>query len=292
MRALVNPLFQDDLERRHKRSARFKTACAVTTWLGVSVLFVLLGQVLYQGLGWLDLDFLKNFASRRPERAGIYAGLIGTLWLICATVVIAVPIGVFAAVYLEEYAPRTRLSRLIEINIANLAGVPSIVYGLLGLTIFVRWFALGTSVLSAALTMSLLILPVIITASREALRAVPDTLRQAAYGIGATRWQTVWHHVLPRAIPGISTGVILSISRAVGETAPLIIIGLPLYVAFTPDGITDSMTVLPLMIFDWAGRSIEDFHRLAAAGIIVLLAVLLVTNLAAVLLRQRASRQP
>lgn len=282
-------LFADNVDKRRRASARFRRACFITTWLGVSLLFVLVAQVLYQGAGWLDWEFLINYASRRPEQAGIWAALAGTLWLIVTTAAIAVPVGVATAIYLEEYAPRTRLSRLIEINIANLAGVPSIVYGLLGLAVFVRWFALERSVISGALTMSLLILPVIITASREALRAVPDSLRQAAFGLGATRWQTVWHHVLPRALPGIMTGVILSLSRAIGETAPLIMIGLPIFVMRTPGALGDTFTVLPLQIFNWAQRPTGEFHNLAAAGIIVLLVVLLMTNAVAVFLRQRAN---
>ena len=285
------PRFADNLEVRRRRSVWFKRACATTTWLGVSVLFVLIAQILTQGLGALSLDFLSNFASRFASKAGIYAGLIGTLWLIVATAAIAVPVGVASAVYLEEYAARNRLTQIIDINIANLAGVPSIVYGLLGLTMFVRWMSLGTSVISAALTMSLLVLPVIITAAREALRAVPDSLRQAAFGIGATRWQTVFYHVLPQAVPGIMTGVILAMSRSIGETAPLIMVGLPLFIAYTPAGIDDTITVLPLQIFNWAQRPDEEFHSLAAGGIIVLLAVLLFTNLIAVLLRQRGHRE-
>ncbi len=284
-------LFQANLEQRRRRSARFRRACSAFTWLGVGTLFVLLGQILYQGAAWLGWDFLTSFASRFPSRAGIFAALVGTLWLIVTTAAISIPVGVAAAIYLEEYAPRTRLTRFLELNISNLAGVPSIVYGLLGLAVFVRWLSLERSVISGALTMSVLILPVIVTAAREALRAVPPSLRDAALGVGATRWQCTWHHVIPQALPGILTGVILAISRVFGETAPLLVIGLPIFVSRTPSGLGDSFTVLPLQIYNWTQRPNHEFQNLAAAGIIVLLVVLLLTNLVAVVLRQRTETE-
>jgi phosphate transport system permease protein len=199
-------------------------------------------------------------------------------------------VGVAAAIYLEEFGGRGKLSAFIDINIANLAGVPSIVYGILGLAIFVRWFSLQRSVLAGALTMSLLILPVIIMSSREAIRAVPHSIRQAALALGATPWQTVRHHVLPAALPGILTGLILALSRAIGETAPLIMIGALTYVAFVPSGPMDAFTALPIQIFNWASRPQAEFHQLAAAGIVVLLAVLLIMNAAAIIIRHRSQR--
>jgi phosphate transport system permease protein len=203
------------------------------------------------------------------------------------TALISFPISVAAAIYLEEYAPRNWITRLIQLNIANLAGVPSIVYGILGLTVFVRAFALERSVISGALTLSILILPVIVMASQEAIRAVPSSIREAAYGLGATRWQVVRQQVLPMAMPGIMTGTILALSRAVGETAPLIMVGAVGFIAFTPTGVQDEFTVLPLQIYNWISRPQEEFHALAAGGILVLLALLLTMNAAAILLRNR-----
>ena len=260
------------------------------TWAAIAVLAVLLIHVSRQGLRWLDWQFLSSFPSRFPAKAGIKSALIGTLWLIGLTATLAVPIGVAAALYLEEYAAKGRIARFIEVNIANLAGVPSIVYGMLGLVIFVRFFALQRSLIAGAATMSLLILPVIIIAAREAIRAVPDSIRQAAYALGATKWQTVRSHVLPASLPGILTGVILALSRAIGETAPLVMIGALTYVAFVPQGPMDSFTALPIQIFNWASRPQEEFHQLAAGGIVVLLAVLLMMNAAAVVIRHRAER--
>jgi phosphate transport system permease protein len=218
---------------------------------------------------------------------GILAALAGSAWLIVITIIVSVPVGIMTAIYLEEYAKKNKLTSLIEINIANLAGVPSIIYGMLGLGLFVRWMHLERSVLAGAFTMTLLILPVIIIAAREALRAVPDSIRHAALALGATRWQTVWHHVLPSALPGILTGVILSVSRAIGETAPLIMIGALTYVAFTPKHPMDMFTVLPIQVFNWASRPQADFLNLAAAGIIVLLFVLLTLNSVAIIIRTR-----
>jgi phosphate transport system permease protein len=260
------------------------------TWLCLVLLAVLLVHATREGLPWLDAQFLSTFPSRFPERAGIKSALYGTLWLISFTAMFSIPVGVAAAVYLEEYAEKSRLNTLIEISIANLAGVPSIVYGILGLAVFVRWLSLGRSVVAGAMTMSLLILPVIIIASREALRAVPSSIRHASYALGATKWQTVRHHVLPSARSGIITGTILALSRAIGETAPLIMIGALTYVAFVPNGPMDQFTALPIQIFNWVSRPQEEFHELAAAGIIVLLVVLLIMNGIAVFIRQRSQR--
>ncbi len=280
-----------NLAWRHKKATAFKSLCIGVTVFAVLILAVLIFQVTSLGLPWLDMQFLDSFPSRFPEKAGIKSALAGTLWLISLTAMISIPVGVLAAVYLEEYAPPNRLTEFININIANLAGVPSIVYGIIGLAIFVRFFALERSLISGALTMSLLILPIIIIASKEAIKAVPSSLRQAAFAVGATRWQVVRSHVLPAALPGILTGVILAASRAIGETAPLIMIGALTFVAFTPEGPMDEFTALPIQIFNWTSRPQAEFHELASAGIIVLLAVLLMMNAIAVFIRYRGSRK-
>ncbi len=279
------------LAQRHRRAALARRGFALLTWLGVALLAVLLVRVGRQGLAWLDWEFLTSFPSRFPERAGVLSALAGTLWLIGLTALVSVPIGIAAAIYLEEFSRPGRLRSVIEVNIANLAGVPSIVYGLLGLAFFVRGLNLGRSVLAGALTMSLLILPTIIIAAREALKAVPQSLRQGAMALGATQWQAVRHHALPSALPGILTGIILSLSRAIGEAAPLIMIGALTYIAFTPDGPMDDFTALPIQIYNWASRPQKDFHGLAAGAIIVLLAVLLLMNAAAVAIRYRSQRK-
>jgi len=278
------------LKKRHQVSAAFKLFCLSVTCLAVAILGILILEVTLLGLPWLNFEFLTRFPSRFPEKAGILAGLAGTLWLVTLTAAIAIPIGVLAAVYLEEYAKPGRVSTFITINIANLAGVPSIVYGIIGLAIFVRFFGLDRSVLAGAMTMSLLILPVIIIASREAIKAVPSSLRQVAFALGATRWQVTRDHVLPQAMPGILTGVILALSRAIGETAPLIMIGALTYIAFVPEGPMDEFTALPIQIYNWTSRPQEAFHELASAGIIVLLLVLLIMNATAVWIRYRGSK--
>jgi phosphate transport system permease protein len=275
------------LAQRKRLSVLFAQLCWLFTWLAVAVLLILLYHVGRQGLPWFDWQFLASFPSRRPEAAGIKSALFGTFWMIGITILLAVPLGVAAAIYLEEYARKDRLSRFIAVNIANLAGVPSIVYGLLGLTLFVRMLHFGHSVLAGSMTMAILILPVIIIAAREAIRAVPASLRQAAFALGATRWQTISQHVLPAAVPGITTGVILAVSRAIGETAPLIMIGALTYIAFVPATPLDEFTVLPIQVFNWVSRPKEEFHDLAAAGIIVLLIVLLLMNSIAIYIRHR-----
>jgi phosphate transport system permease protein len=277
----------EGLRRRRRRSRLFMLFCGSVTWMGAALLLVLLYQVCVAGLQWIDFQFLTSFPSRFPEKAGIKSALAGTLWLISMVAFISIPVGVGAAVYLEEFVARGRISRLIELNIANLAGVPSIVYGIIGLAVFVRGMALERSLLSGALTMSLLILPVIIIASREAIKAVPMSIRHAAYALGATRWQTVWAHVLPASFPGILTGIILALSRAIGETAPLVMIGALTYVAFLPEGPMDAFTALPIQIFNWVSRPQQDFHDLASAAIVVLLGVLLVMNSAAIVIRYK-----
>ena len=260
------------------------------TLLGLLVLAILLADILRDGLGRLSWEFLSGLPSRHAGNAGIFPALAGTVWVIAVTTVLAVPIGIGAAIYLEEYGDRGWWARLIEINIANLAGVPSVIYGLLALGLFVRTLGLGRSVLAGAATLALLVLPVVILASREALRAVPPSLREASYALGATRWQTVWHQVLPVALPGMLTGTILALSRAIGETAPLLAIGALTYVPFAPDGVWSPFTVLPLQVFNWMSRPQEAFLENAAAGIIVLLVLLLGMNGFAAWLRDRCHR--
>lgn len=245
----------------------------------------MIGRIIQQGMPYLSWELLDRFPSRFPQRAGIKSALWGTIYHVLLTMLFSVPLGFGAAVYLEEFMPLSRWKRFIELNIANLAGVPAIVYGILGLGIFVRYMDLGRSLIAGALTATLLILPTIITAAREALKAVPKSLRDAAFAVGATRLQVVWSHVLPAAMPGMLTGVILATSRAIGETAPLILIGALSFVAFVPETIFDSFTTIPIQIFNWASRPQEEFHALAAAAIVVLLTILLAINLIAIVCR-------
>lgn len=265
----------------------FKYFGLFCTLIGVVVLMLLLGDVLYRGLSRLDWDFIMGLPSRRAARAGIFTAWVGTLWIMVLTAVIAFPIGISAGLYLEEYNKRSRLSNIIEINIANLAGVPSIIYGLLGLELFARALRLGESVLTGALTLSLLILPIIIVSTREALKAVPYSIREGSYALGASKWQTIWFQVLPAAVSGIFTGVILSLSRAIGETAPLIVIGALTFVPFVPEGVLDSFTVLPIQIFNWVSRPQKEFSENAAAAIIILLSITFIMNGIAVYIRHK-----
>ena len=272
-------------------SVLFYIMLLVSTLVGVVSLIILLSVTFNQGIDWLDLQFLTSFPSRFPEQAGIKAALYGTLWIAAFTTLISFPLGLGAAIYLQEYAPNNLLTRFININIANLAGVPSIVYGLLGLGLFVQILALGRSVLAGALTLSLLILPVIIIVSKEAISAVPMKYRDAAFALGATQWQMVRHAVIPSAIPSILTGTILAISRAIGEAAPMIAISALVYITFTPTGPLDSYTVLPIQIFNWISRPQVEFSYLAAAGILVLLIVLISMNSIAIFIRNKYQRK-
>jgi phosphate transport system permease protein len=283
-----------DLVRRRRVGQVFEFVFLGAAVVGVVVLAVLLVDIVIDGIGWLSRTFFTRPPSRIPTRAGILPALAGTVWLMSLVALISFPLGVAAAVYLEEYARKGWLQTVIQTNIANLAGVPSIVYGILGLAVFVRWMGGltgGRSVLSGALTISLLILPVLIIAAQEAIRAVPNSMREASYGLGATKWQTVRHHVLPNALPGILTGTILALSRAIGETAPLIMIGALTFIAFTPEGPRDAFTVLPIQIFNWVSRPQDDFRHLAAAAIIVLLVLLLSMNALAIWLRNRYQKE-
>jgi len=283
--------FDVRLPRRRLWGHVFVWVCFAATSLAVLLLAVLLIDILRQGAGRLSLGFLDSFPSRFPERAGIKSALYGTVWTVGFTGLLSFPLGVGAAIYLEEYAPRNLLTRVIQTNIANLAGVPSIVYGVLGLAVFVRAMALGRSVVAGAATLALLILPVVIISSQEAIRAVPPSIREAGLGVGATQWQTLQRLVLPIAFPEILTGMILALSRAIGETAPLIMIGALTFIAFTPNTPLDEFTVLPIQIFNWAARPQAGFHELAAAGIIVLLAALLSMNALAIILRNKLRKQ-
>lgn len=265
----------------------FRGICLAAVAFPVVALLGMLSGVAMQGLERLDGDFLTSFPSRMASKAGILPALVGSLSLVILTMVIAVPLAVAAALYLEEYGRRGRLAAVIEVNITNLAGVPSVIYGLLGLEIFVRFLAFGQSLLSGALTLALLVMPVIITASREAIRTVPNALREAAFGMGATRWSMVRNVVLPMAAPGMITGSILALSRAFGESAPLIIVGAATFITYLPEGVMSEYSTLPIQIFNWVSRPQEAFKANAAAGIVVLLAAVLCLNAAAVLLRHR-----
>ncbi|MDX1395265.1 MAG: phosphate ABC transporter permease PstA [Gemmatimonadota bacterium] len=283
--------FEPRLARRQRTGEIFRLLCLGAVVFGVLSLVVLLVDVSADGFDALQPHFFTNYASRLPERAGIRAAILGSLWVMVLVGAIAFPLGVGAAVYLEEYAPHNWFTRLLQTNIANLAGVPSIVYGILGLAVFVRFFAMGRSVIAGALTLALLSLPVVIIAAQEAVKAVPNSLREASYGLGATRWQTIRHHVLPVAMPGILTGTILALSRAIGETAPLIMIGALTFIASDPSGLLDQFTVLPIQIYNWVTLPREEFQTLAAGGIVVLLAALLLMNATAILLRNKYRKE-
>lgn len=269
----------------------FQGFCLAANITALIFLFVLLMDVLVKGSPSLSLHFLSEYPSRFPERSGILSAMVGTGMMMLITAGLAIPMGVGAAVYLEEYAKNTRLIRFLKLNIQNLAGVPSIIYGILGLTLFVRGLDLGRSVIAGAATMALLILPIITISAQEALRAIPDSFRVAGFGIGMTRWQVVRFQLLPLAIPGMLTGVILALSRAIGESAPMIMIGALTFVAFLPSSPMDSFTVLPIQIFNWTARPQKGFHDIAAAGIIVLLAFLLLMNAVAIFMRIHYKRK-
>jgi phosphate transport system permease protein len=276
--------------RRRAVDAVFRALTILMLVGAIGALAALLWDVLSDGLGRLSWSFLTGYPSRRASGAGILPALVGSTYVIALTALMAIPVGIAAAIYLEEYGGRSRTARLIEINIANLAGVPSIVYGLLGLGLFVRALGFGRSLLAGAATLALLVLPVVILSTREALRAVPASLREGSYALGATKWQTIWYQVLPVALPGILTGLILALSRAIGETAPLVTLGALTYVPFLPDSLWSPFTVLPIQIFNWVSRPQPGFAQNAAAAIIVLLMLLLSMNAIAIWLRDRHQR--
>ena len=293
--AVGSELFSPNLKRRQLLGKIFAAICFLGTLIGLVILALLLGQTFMEARPFLNLDFITSYPSQvNPESAGIRSPLLGSIYILVYTIIFSVPIGVGAAIYLEEYAPKNWFTNLLELNISNLAGVPSVVYGILGLGLFVRLLSLGPVVLAGALTMALVILPVIVVAAREAIKAVPSSLREASYGLGATKWQTIANHVLPNAIPGILTGVIIAVSRAIGDAAPLLIIGALTFITFDPrflqaGGLTSSFTVLPLQIFFWTGLPQAVFKELAAAGIVVLMVLLLSLNAIAIIIRNRYS---
>jgi phosphate transport system permease protein len=279
------------LSRRKVKNALFSLLALAAIFISMVTLAGLLIDLVGRGGSSLDTQFLTSSPSRIPAKAGILPALVGTLWVTLLVALITLPIGIGAAIYLEEYAGRGRIARLLKINISNLAGVPSIVYGIFGLAIFVRGLDLGRTVFAASLTLSLLILPVVIISSAEALKAVPPSQREAAYALGATRWQVIRRALLPAAAPGILTGIVLAVARAVGETAPLILIGAVTFVTFVPTNpFEDKYTVLPIQIFNWANRPQEAFLEMSAAAILVLIALMLLLNGAAIYLRARLSR--
>ncbi|MGQ0814162.1 MAG: phosphate ABC transporter permease PstA, partial [Gemmatimonadota bacterium] len=268
----------------------FSALALLATVLGVVVLAVLLIDILRDGASRLSWAFLNGFPSRFAERSGIKPALYGSVWTLVLTAAISFPLGVGTAIWLEEYAPRNRYTSLVQMNISNLAGVPSIVYGILGLAVFVHFLHMGRSILAGACTLALLILPVIIIASQEAIKAVPNSIRLGAYALGATRWETIRYHVLPQAMPGVLTGTILALSRAIGEAAPMIMVGALAFVPFVPRGPLDEFTVIPIQIFNWVSKPQAGFHEVAAAASIVLLIVLLSLNAVAIVLRNRYMR--
>jgi phosphate transport system permease protein len=276
---------------RKRADLLFQLLSMATLAVALAALATLVYDILADGAGRLSWTFLTTFPSRNAEQAGVFHALMGTIWVISLTAALALPIGVAAAIYLEEYGSRSRVARFIELNIANLAAVPSIIYGLLGLGLFVRLMGMGQSVFAGAATLALLALPVVILSTREALRTVPSSIREGSYALGATKWQTIWNQVLPMALPGVLTGLILALSRAIGETAPLITIGALTYIPFAPDSVWSKFTVLPIQIFNWVSRPQADFHTNAAAAILVLLALLLSMNAVAIVVRDRYQRQ-
>lgn len=283
-------LIQEDHKRvmmRRRIDMALKLLFLASTTICMLVLVVLIVDIVRDGLNHLRPELFTNYPSRRPSQAGMKSAIVGTLYFLCIMAPLSFIFGVGAAIYLEEYATKNKFTRFIQLNISTLAGVPSIVYGILGLTIFVRLLALERSLIAGALTMTLLVLPIIIVASQEALKAVPRARRDASFALGANKWQTVSRAVLPSALPGILTGVILAMSRAIGETAPLVMIGALTYIAFLPENLLSSFTVMPIQIFNWISRPQAEFHELAAAGIVVLLVLLLLMNFSAILLRNK-----
>lgn len=291
-------LFNLNLPKRYTWDQVFSVLTWVATFVGLIVLVILLVDIFTDGLPRLSWQFITSYPSRKPDQAGILSPLVGTIWLLVLTALISFPLGVGAGIFLEEYATDNWFTKFVEINIANLAAVPSIIYGLLGLQLFVRWLepiTKGRSILTGALTLAILVLPIIIVATREALRTVPDSLRQAGYALGATRWQVIREQIFPLALPGILTGTILALSRAIGETAPLITIGALTFIAFlpplSPEGLQSPFTALPIQVYNWISRPQTAFHINAAAGIIVLMVVLLMMNTGAVLLRNKFQKR-
>lgn len=285
------PRYQPRIAVRGRLATVWRAVFFSATALAIVLLGMLLWSIVQPGWSWLSWQLITAMPSRIPANAGMNSAIWGSIWIVSGSAIFSFVVGLGCAIYLEEYAPQNRWTDFIQTNISNLAGVPSIVYGLLGLVIFVDWLHMGRSILAGSLTMGLLILPVVVISSREAIRAVPLSLRQASYGLGATQWQTIRSHVLPSAFPGILTGIILSMSRAIGETAPLIVVGGASQVLFRPASILDPFMVMPLQIYNWTSRPQKDFEHLAAAAIIVLMVVLLIFNSIAIILRQHFSKK-
>lgn len=281
-----------NISSRNAQNKLFHLLLTIVSFSSVVVLILLLYSVVRDAIGWFDWDFITSMPSRKAERAGILSALVGSGWTIGLTALLAIPIGAGTAIYLEEYSDKEkRLNQVIQLNISNLAGIPSIVYGMLGLAVFVRTLGMGRSILAGAMTLALLVLPIIIVTTQEALKSVPNPLKEASYAVGMTRWQTITGVVLPYAIPGILTGSILAISRALGEAAPLILVGAAGYISFLPNSPLDHFTVLPIQIFNWTSRPQAEFQHIAAAGIILLLIFLLSANTVAILLRNKYQKR-
>jgi phosphate transport system permease protein len=289
MKHIDNNLVQKKMGSRLLRNKLAKLFFMLATLFGLLVLVILIYRVIRDGAAWIDFDFLNNKLSTDPERAGIMGAILGTFWLMLVVAPVTMILGIGTAIYLEEYAKKGKLQSIIQTNISNLAGVPSVVFGLLGLTVFVRGMDLGNIVLAGGLTMALLVLPVVVVAAQEAIRAVPGFLREASYGMGATKWQTIKNVVLPASLPGILTGTILALSRAIGETAPLVVIGIPALLIPLPDGIFDKFTILPVQIYYWTLDSalVAEYSNLAAATIVILLVVLFLMNSVAIFIRNK-----
>jgi phosphate transport system permease protein len=277
----------NNIKKNRLKDQAFKVWGIACTLLGLVLLLIFLGNIFTDGIQRINWSFLMNLPSRSPEKAGIYTALMGSLWVLSLTTIFALPVGIAAAIYLEEYGKKNKLASILEVNISNLAGVPSIIYGLLGLEVFVRMMEMGSSVLAGSLTLGLLILPIVIVSTREAIKAVPKSIRDASYAMGASKWQTIYFQVLPASFGGILTGVILALSRAVGETAPLIVIGALAYVPFAPLSPMDQFSVLPIQIFNWITRPQPGFVENAAAAIIILLLITFVMNGIAVYFRNK-----
>ena len=277
----------NSIQKNRVKDQLFKYWGIFCTIIGLVLLVVFIGDILIDGLLRIDWEFITNLPSRKPEKSGIYTALMGSIWILFFTTIIAFPLGVAAGIYLEEYSKKNKLAGLLEINISNLAGVPSIIYGLLGLEVFVRIMNLGASVLAGSLTLSLLILPIVIVATREAIKAVPSSVKDASYALGASKWQTIQRVILPSSFGGILTGIILSLSRAIGETAPLIVVGALAYVPFAPESPMDEFSVLPIQIFNWISRPQHGFIENAAAAIIILLCITFIMNGIAVYFRNK-----
>lgn len=281
------------IEKRVRLNNNLKWVFSIMTLLAVVVLAILLFQIVRDSIGWLDIQFLTNKLSINPEKAGIKGVIVGTVYMMLIVIPVTLLLGVSTAIYLEEYTRDSKLQRLIKINISNLASVPSVIFGLLGLTVFSRALGLGSSILAGGLTMSLLVLPIVVVASQEALKAVPGFIREASYGMGAGKWTTIWRVVLPVAIPGILTGAILGISRAIGETAPLVVLGIPTLLLKIPTSIMSDFTTLPIQIYYWTLDTVltPEYAYLAAATIVVLLVTLFILNSAAIIIRNKFQKQ-